>query len=89
MRNAPIKRKKKSKLLDFLKDDGVQLKEPGLRLSHFTVLLMFLVCVGAIIATIVTKSPWPIASVAGALGFRSIPAFVAVLKRPKEEEKGT
>ena len=81
MRNVPETRTKKSKLLDFLNEDGVQLKKPGLRLSHFTVLLMFLVCVGAIIATIVTGSPWPIVSVAGALGFRAIPALVAVLKR--------
>ena len=79
MCNLPETRTKKSKLLDFLNKDGVQLKKPGFRLSHFTVLLIFLAFIGAIIASISMKSHWPIVAVAGAFGFRSV--LAVLLKR--------
>lgn len=63
----------------FLNQVGVEVKRPGLKLSHFTLALMFLVFVVAAIATIVINSHWPLTTVAAALGFRSI--LTAILKR--------
>ena len=73
MPKKSVARKQKSNLLDFLNRNGVEFEKLGLRINNYTVSLMFLAFLGAIIASIAMKSPWPFTAVAAALGLRSIP----------------
>ncbi len=60
----------KSGLVDLLTATGISSEKTGLRVTHFSVCLIFAaVCLAAGVS-LVLGSPWPITAAVAALGFR-------------------
>ena len=68
--------KSKSGLADLLKATGISSEKTGLRVTHFSICLVFAAICLAAGVSLALGSPWPITAAVVALGFRpTIHAF--------------